>query len=262
MRHVVEQGLSSGANHRHDVGAGEGGGLGLLGVVVDVAGGDDDVLERALRRRELGLLGFPLVARAVDGTKGLSGEGRERRERIGTRGAAGAQVERRAVREPLEARLYRRARAGRERAPEKQRDASGGEAGLVVAVDQNVGERHAVLVRAIDAVGARRGPLDPYAGVGVDEILYLVGDRRRDGSTRSNHGLVDGNQCHGCSLVPLGRTSSGFCGGALLPARPHREPPSRGSSSAISIVLSGLRPEPRVPADPRACPGRPHAGRH
>ena len=51
VRDVVEERLRRRADDGDDVGAGVRRGLGLDGVVVDVAGGDDDVLERRLARR-------------------------------------------------------------------------------------------------------------------------------------------------------------------------------------------------------------------
>src|SRR5262249_59959847 len=48
-RDVVDEALRRGADDGDDVGAGLGGGAGLVGVVVDVAGRDDDVLERRPR---------------------------------------------------------------------------------------------------------------------------------------------------------------------------------------------------------------------
>ena len=62
--HVVEQALRRGADHGDHVGAGARGGLGLSGVLVDVAGGDDHV---HVWLDGLAGLGHELVAAPADG---------------------------------------------------------------------------------------------------------------------------------------------------------------------------------------------------
>ena len=66
VRHVVEQRLRGRADDRDDVCASGRRGLGLHGVVVDVARRDDDVLQGRRSRGDARAQRVPLLARAVD----------------------------------------------------------------------------------------------------------------------------------------------------------------------------------------------------
>ena len=175
--HVVEQALGRRADDGDHVGAGAGGRLGLGRVLVDVAGGDDDV--------DVGL-------------ERLAGAGHEL-----VRGAGGR---RRCARRPRAASSSARASAAARRSAgtSLEREVAGGDAlgdllgvlaGLVHEVDErphdaagqqvarvlgdDVDERHVDLVDAGDAEQAQRRALGRVGRVLLDVLLDVVGDRAR-----------------------------------------------------------------------------------
>src|SRR5262249_45117147 len=146
----------------------------LVGVVVDVAGGDDDVLERRPPDAQARAVGLAVAPGGVDA---LDGRARVRRER------AGELVARRldpgvglaAVGQRLGG-LLRAYGPAREARPGQRGDAAPELAGRAGALDAGVDERHAVGIGALDAVGAQHGALDGDGGVAVDERLHVAGD--------------------------------------------------------------------------------------
>src|SRR5262249_28928465 len=170
---VVDQALRRRADDGDDVGAGLRRGARLVGVVVDVAGGDDDVLERRLPGAEAGAVGLAVAARGVDAVEGGAG-------RLGP--GAGDLPPRGLARGPLPARgagLGRRLRVGGaadELRPDVPGDAAPEPAVGADALDAGVDQGHAVRVGALDAVGAEDGPLDRHRGVLADEGHDAAGD--------------------------------------------------------------------------------------
>ena len=161
------------------------GGLGLERVVVDVAGRDDDVLERRSAAADARLERLALVARAVDARERGRGVRRERGARRARRRGrprrGRARARRRGARRPP-ARSLAPASSAR---PRKNADAAAEEARLVVAIDGEVHERRALVVDAVDAVRAQDRALDADGRVRVDVALHVVGDVRRERAARA-----------------------------------------------------------------------------
>ena len=190
MRNVVEERLRGGSNDRHDVGAGERGGFGLGGIVVDVAGRDDDVFERRERGGEFGFLGFAGVARGVDVVDCFAGALLQRLAHLGQPWSARSAIELRTVGEPFGC-FVDRSSAGEKRATQIEGDAARQKPILPVPIDEEVDQRGALVVDAFHTVGPRSRAFDAYRGVRIDEPLDLVGDLRGEASARSNHTLID-----------------------------------------------------------------------
>jgi hypothetical protein len=231
LGHVIEQRLRRGADDGHDVGTREARSLGLHRVVVDVAGGHDDVFQGQLGRRKARLVGLARLARAIDAL--------ERPARLGlegapTRGRGGAALDLDiafAVRDLL-GRLLHVGRPLEERAAEEVGDAAARGPGLVDAVDEHVGERRALPIGARDAVRARDRALDADGRVPIDEALHVVGDVGRRGAAGVDDGVIDGNFGHGAARWCVPRRLSTRCAPV---------PPPQASNGDRSIRVSRSR---------------------
>ena len=199
---VVEERLRRRADDGDDVRASLGRGLGLQSVVVDVAGGDDDVLVRRGAGGDARLVRLALDARLVDA--GEAGAGVRRQDAGGLACgerplpvcALGTGEERRAEGETLGGVLHR-VGAGGERPGEKEADAVTEEAGVAVAVDGDIDQRRPLVVDAGGAEGAEDGPLDADRGVRTDVRLDIVGDRAGELAALVDLACVNGNASHG-----------------------------------------------------------------
>ena len=290
LGHVVQQRLPGRPDDGDDVGPGAGGGLGLRDVLVDVAGGHDQVDPGTARRVAVGgdeLLAAPAVG--VDpGDAGGRGGVRRLPRPVGVRARRAARSGRCRRRPARRGRAGRR-RPGGERVPDRQRDAVL-EAHLVAdGVDHAVDPGHPVLGPPLPRhrVGAgepgqpQHRPLDGDGGVPVGEVDHRLrgegGELPRPGHQRRDRGrqrLVMRGSPIGLpstsssrqagaarSLRTADRVSVGRPEGEVRRAR--RRPAGRRGCSAraayqppwvaASKASNGRRPEPSVRWSTAAC---------
>ncbi len=195
VRHVVEQRLRRRADDRDDVGSGARGGLRLHGVVVDVAGRDDDVLERLGPRRQSLPKGQARFSGAVDARESGLRVRAERLARLVRPGTALEPVDLGREREPLGG-LQGVGGAGEQRPPEQERDPAPEEPRLAVSLDGRVDERRALVVDPFRAVRPEDGPLDAHGRVRVDVALHVVRDVAGKRAALRDLARVHGNGGH------------------------------------------------------------------
>ena len=213
VRDVVEQRLGGGADHGDDVGAGGGGGLGLNGVVVDVAGGDDHVLLGRRAWTDATLESVAVLAGLVDPR-----EGRVRVRAQGLARGVGASsalatIELGCKCEALGGILHR-LHPGEHRSTEIERDPAPEQTRFTVPLDRRVHERDALVVDPLGSVRAQDGALDSDRGVGVDVALHVVRDPRGDLPAASD--LADVHRYGGHGDHPLCHNVRGVARGTSL----------------------------------------------
>jgi hypothetical protein len=212
LRHVVEQRLAGGPDDGDDVGALARGGLGLGDVLVDVAGGDDEVDPGSLRRvAESPDEAFAGGSLPVDGADAVA----HRR----ARGPPGA-GQLRALGQPEghrpRGRLLREDEdvlglAAAKRIPDRGRHAVL-EADLVAdRVDQVVDPRDPLVVGAGQPREPERGPLDRDRGVPLGELDHGAAGASRQCSGPAHDRAVElearaGRRRHLTSLPAAGRS--------------------------------------------------------
>ena len=185
VRDVVEERLGGGADHRDDVGAGLGRRPGLLHVVVDVAGGDDQVLVGPRARPQLGL--ERVAARPPARCSSSTAARASRASVLAQRPLLGGRQRRRPLRQAGDG-LDDGGRVARP-LPHDVAEPPGGaapqQAAPVQLVHHQVHLRDAARPGAVEAEEPQHRPLDGHGGVAVDEAehrrRHLVGQRAAAG---------------------------------------------------------------------------------
>ena len=181
LRHVVQQALPRGADHRDHVRPGPGGGLGLRDVLVDVAGGDDQV-DPGPPRRVAEALDQPGAGgpAAVDPAHACCDRGaRSPGGALGVPAGGHPELDAAAPRSPGR-RLLRqgeqvRCDAAAQRVPDRQRDAVLQADVRPHGVGQVVDPGHPLGVGTLQPGQPERGPLHRHRGVGAGEPDHRPG---------------------------------------------------------------------------------------
>ena len=235
---VVEQRLRGRADHRDDVGAGLGRGARLIDVVVDVAGGDDDVLVRRRRHRELALERVALVD-APAGARRRPARASARtssaalpplRPTAGPACSAGSAAMRSTASSGLAAPSCS-ARPYQYAAPLFSTPAA------CEPVDHQVDQRSAPAPRIGHPEAAQHGALDRDGGVPVDAARRPVDDLRGDAAGLGDLRVVDEGPWHdGSANSAHPRPESNGHAGDPLHQRSHSHP-----GTALLLGPTGAR---------------------